>query len=103
MTAQPATTEMQGNPLVRFYHRLSLKQRRTIIGYVFIMPFILGFIFWFLIPALVAGYLTFHNWNLISPPRFVGLDNIERLFTDPILPKSLQASFVYTLFSSANL
>jgi multiple sugar transport system permease protein len=99
MTAQPANVIQQGNPLVRWYNQLTLRQRRTIIGYIFIMPFILGFILWFLIPALVAGYLTFHRWDLITPPRFVGMDNIERLFTDPILPQSLQASFVYTLFS----
>lgn len=99
MTAQPANVTQQGNPLVRWYNRLTLRQRRTLIGYIFIMPFILGFILWFLIPALVAGYLTFHRWDLISPPRFVGTDNIERLFTDPLLPQSLQASFVYTLFS----
>jgi multiple sugar transport system permease protein len=81
------------------YNSLSLSRRRTIIGYVFIMPFILGFFFWFLAPALVAGYLTFHQWNLLSPPRFIGFENIERLFTDPILPQSLKATFVYVFFS----
>jgi multiple sugar transport system permease protein len=79
--------------------QLTLAQRRTIIGYIFIGPFILGFLFWFLIPALVALYLTFHQWNLISPPRFVGFANIERLFIDPILPLSLKATFVYTFLS----
>lgn len=70
-----------------------------IIGYIFIMPFILGFILWFLVPALVAGNLTFQRWNLISPPTYVGFANIERLFNDPILPQSLKATFVYTIFS----
>jgi len=79
--------------------RLTLAQKRTIIGYIFIGPFILGFILWFLIPALVALYLTFQQWNLISPPRFVGLANIERLFKDPLLPMSLKATFLYTILS----
>lgn len=78
---------------------LSLIQRRTIIGYIFIAPFILGFIFWFLIPALVAANLTFQKWNLISPARYIGTANIEKLFTDPILPKSLKATFIYAFFS----
>lgn len=78
---------------------LTLAQRRNIVGYIFISPFILGFLFWFLIPALVALYLTVHQWNLISPPRFVGFQNIERLFTDPLLPQSLKATFTYTIFS----
>jgi multiple sugar transport system permease protein len=78
---------------------LTLSQRRNITGYIFISPFILGFLFWFLIPALIALYLTFHQWNLISAPRFVGLANIERLFSDPLLPQSLRATFVYTIVS----
>jgi multiple sugar transport system permease protein len=80
-------------------HRFTLAQKRTITGYIFIAPFILGFLFWFLIPAAVALYLTFHQWNLISPPRFVGFANIERLFTDPLLPQSLKATFLYTILS----
>jgi multiple sugar transport system permease protein len=78
---------------------LTLVQRRTIIGYIFIAPFILGFILWFLIPALVSANLTFQKWNLISPPRYVGFENIKKLFTDPILPTSLKATFLYTFFS----
>jgi multiple sugar transport system permease protein len=79
--------------------QLTLTQRRTILGYTFIAPFILGFLLWFLIPALVAVYLTFHSWNLITEPRFVGTANIERLFTDPLLPQSLRQTAIYTLFS----
>lgn len=76
-----------------------MSQRRTIIGYIFIMPFILGFLFWFLIPALGAVYLTFQKWNLISPPQFVGLQNIEQLFKDPLLPQSLKATFLFSFIS----
>lgn len=82
-----------------WYNKLSLKRRQTIMGYIFIMPFILGFIFWWLAPALVAGYLSFHRWNLISPPRFIGLDNFERLLSDPLIATSLKATFIYTLTS----
>jgi multiple sugar transport system permease protein len=78
---------------------LTLLQRRTIVGYIFIAPFILGFILWFLVPAVVSANLTFQKWNLISPPRYVGLENIQKLFTDPILPTSLRATFLYTFFS----
>lgn len=79
--------------------RLTLSQRRNIMGFIFISPFILGFIFWFLIPALVAAYLSVHDWNMISAPEFVGLDNFARLFEDPLLPQSLRATFVFTIVS----
>jgi multiple sugar transport system permease protein len=93
--------ESKSNSLLSALRRGSLtqSQRRNINGYIFISPFILGFILWFLIPALIALYLTFHRWNMISSPQYVGLDNIERLFNDPLLPKSLKATFIYTIVS----
>lgn len=74
-------------------------QRRTITGYIFIMPFMLGFLFWFLAPALTAVWLTFTDWNLIRAPRFVGLDNITQLGRDPLFLTSLKVTTVFTLFS----
>jgi multiple sugar transport system permease protein len=85
--------------LLQKYNQLSLSQRRTILGYIFIMPFILGFILWFLIPALLAANLTFQRWNLISPPQYIGFANIENLFKDPLLIQSLKATLIYTLIS----
>lgn len=72
---------------------------RNITGYLFISPFILGFIFWFLIPALIALYLSVHKWNLISAPEFVGFDNVSQLFKDPLLPQALKATVLFTIFS----
>lgn len=77
----------------------SLAFRRNITGWLFISPFILGFILWFLIPALIALYLSVHDWNLISAPEFVGLANVEHLFRDPLLPQALKVTFLYTLIS----
>jgi len=95
-------TQQSASPLAWFsvrYERLTLAQRRTVSGYIFIMPFILGFILWFLLPALVAANLTFQRWNLISPARYIGFGNIERLFNDPLLIQSLRVTFTYTLLS----
>src|SRR5664279_4605023 len=101
MTTQPDVTTSpptSGFSLLR-NRRLTMAQRRTLVGYIFIMPFILGFLFWFLIPALASVYLTFQKWNLISPPQFVGLQNIQHLFNDPLLPQSLKATFLYSFIS----
>ncbi len=94
-TAEVRNTDPRAQPLLK--RRLTLSQRRNITGYLFISPFILGFLLWFLIPALIALYLTVHRWNLISAPQFVGLDNIEHLFNDPLLPQALKATFTYTI------
>lgn len=74
-------------------------QRRTVTGYLFIMPFILGFLLWFLAPALTAIWLTFTDWNLIRAPRYVGLDNIRALGGDPLFWQALKVTTVFTVIS----
>ena len=74
--------------LSRFTPR-TMTGRRAVAGYIFISPFILGFLLWFLIPAGTAAWLAFHEWNLISPPKMVGFANFQKLWTDELLWQSL--------------
>lgn len=74
--------------------------RRTVSGYIFICPFILGVLFWVMIPALTAVWLVFQDWNMISPAEYIGLENITRMFCDdPLFWKSLKITTIYTLTS----
>lgn len=86
-------------PRLGWFSSLPSATRRTITGYLFIMPFILGFLFWFLAPALTAVWLTFTDWNLIRAPRYVGLDNIIRMGTDKLFWQSLKVTTLYTMAS----
>jgi len=70
--------------------------RRNVVGYIFIAPFILGFLFWFLIPALTSLWLVFQKWNMIAPPEFVGLDNFKKLLTDRFFWQALKVTTVYS-------
>lgn len=73
--------------------------RRTIVGYTFIAPFILGFLIWFLIPALISLWLAFHDWNMIQPPKFIGLNNFKNLLSDKLFWQSLKVTTKYTAIS----
>jgi multiple sugar transport system permease protein len=79
--------------------QLTPAQRRNLTGWIFISPFVLGFILWWLIPALIALFLSVNEWNMIKAPEFLGLGNFEHMFNDPLLPQSLRATFVYTIVS----
>lgn len=85
--------------LVKRFTPRTLAGRRTVVGYVFIMPFILGFLIWFLAPAAVAIWLTFQDWNLLTSPRFVGLKNVGNLWGDSLFWQSLKVTTVFTLVS----
>ncbi|WPP40968.1 sugar ABC transporter permease [Paenibacillus hunanensis] len=72
----------------------SLKANLT--GYTFISPFIIGFLAFTLIPMFISLYLSFTSYNLFSPPRWVGLSNFEKMFTnDPKYWNSVKVTLYY--------
>lgn len=98
------TLEMPWSQLIsilsRFLHWFKTPRgRRTITGYLFVSPFLLGVLFWVLYPALMAAWLTFQNWNLITPAKFVGVENFTTMFNDSLFWQALKVTSIYTVFS----
>jgi multiple sugar transport system permease protein len=67
--------------------------------YVFISPWIIGYLIFTLGPIIFSGYLSFTRFNLSDPPVWVGLQNYRLLLQDSIFWKSLQVSAYYTFLS----
>jgi multiple sugar transport system permease protein len=59
----------------------SFWDRSNVAGYVFISPWLIGFLVFTLIPMLASLYYSFTDYNLLGPPDFVGLANYEEMFT----------------------
>lgn len=53
-------------------------------GYLFVLPTLLGLAVFVVIPAFNAGYLSFTRYDLLSPPRFVGVRNYVRALDDSV-------------------
>jgi len=68
-------------------------------GYLFTSPFLIGLVVFTAFPMVYAIWLSFHRWNLIGEPRFVGLDNYIRALTHPTALLSLYNSAFYTIFA----
>jgi multiple sugar transport system permease protein len=73
--------------------------RRTITGYIFISPFILGVMFWVFYPALMAAWLAFQKWNLITPAKYAGLENFQTMFNDTLFWQALKVTSIFTFVS----
>ena len=73
--------------------------RRTLIGYIFVGPFILGVLLWVVVPAATAGWLAFQEWDMITPAEFVGFANFRELLGDKLLLQALKVTAVYTFVS----
>src|SRR6478672_2946360 len=71
--------------------------RRALWGYLFISPWILGLIFFIVGPMLVSLYWSFHAYDLLSAPYWVGLDNYRYALSggDDLFWPSLGRSFYY--------
>ena len=82
-----------------FHYFKTPEGRRTFWGYLFISPFILGVMLWVVYPAGMAAWLAFQQWNLITPPKYVGLANFKTMFADPLFWQSLKVTFTYTFIS----
>jgi multiple sugar transport system permease protein len=78
--------------------RLSARQREAISFYLLISPWLIGFIAFTLGPMLVSLGVSFTDWDLLSAPNYIGLENYERLFTrDRQFWQSLRVTLVYTV------
>ncbi len=69
--------------------------RRYGMPYLFISPFFIVFLVFSLFPLLYAFYLSFHSWDGMSAPKFVGLANFIRLLTvDAFFKQSIANTFI---------
>jgi len=67
-------------------------------GYLFLLPSLIGFLLFVLAPILISLALSFHEWDLLTPPEYVGAANYTELFTnDPVFGAVLKNTFWYTL------
>ena len=65
-------------------------------GYLFLLPWLLGFFLLTLGPMLVSLYLSFTDFDLLTSPGWVGWDNYVRMFTsDPKFLQSLKVTGLY--------
>jgi multiple sugar transport system permease protein len=66
---------------------------------VFIAPALLGFLVFLLWPTLRGIYLSFTRFNLLTPAKWVGLDNYDRMVHDPIFWSSLRVTVEYVIIN----
>lgn len=76
------------------------KQREQQLGYLFILPFAVGFLIFHATPALISFIISATNMRFLSNLgnlKFVGLSNFIELFQDAEVMAALGRSFLYSL------
>jgi multiple sugar transport system permease protein len=77
--------------------RLARQEEREF--YLFISPWIIGFVLFGAGPIIASAVLSFMNWSLLSTPTWAGLANYQRLFNDPLFGTTVKNTLVYAVGS----
>ena len=89
LSALAATSQAQADSRRRKLHK--------IFPYVWILPAVLLYSIFKLVPMVAGLYLALLDWNGIDPPKFVGLRNFARMFSDETIALALFHNTVYAL------
>src|SRR5690606_35879682 len=73
------------------------RREQALVGYLFILPDLLGLLIFLVGPMLMAFVISFTDWRLTGVPEFVGLRNYEIIFKDPKFGASLGRTILYTI------
>jgi multiple sugar transport system permease protein len=76
---------------------ISFRRREAIFGWIFILPAAIGLVVFQLGPVLASLYLSFTNYDIVSPPKWIGIANYTKLATaDSLYLKSLTVTAYYS-------
>lgn len=83
-----------------FHRVLPQSRRRELTGLLFVLPVVLGTLILNVIPAAASLLLSFSEWDLLTPPRFIGLANFRELLTaDPFALGALRNTIFFVIGS----
>lgn len=72
-----------------------MTSKKKYLPYLLVSPYIIHFLLFVAFPVIFSIVLTFNNWNIISPMKFIGLGNYTRLFHDPVFFQSITNTLLF--------
>ena len=96
--ARPATRRSPGLVGWLVGANSPLERNQALWGYLFLLPWIIGLIIFVVGPIIASAYFSLHEYDVLTPPKFIGLDNYVRAFTgDNKFWPSLSRTLVYSV------
>lgn len=78
---------------------ISKKRTRNFEFHILWLPFLVLFFVFTILPILSSVVLSFTDFDAVSMPKFVGLENYFRMFTsDEVLPVALKNTVLFAVF-----
>lgn len=89
-------TQRSSTPTTKRHWR---QRREAIDAYIFMSPVIIGLLVFTVGPIIVSLFLSFTKYNLLSDPKWIGIDNYIKMYGEALFWKSLTVSAVYSVVS----
>lgn len=76
--------------------RRTRAKRQNLWALLFLGPWLIGFVVFTAGPMIGSLYLSFTDYDLLTSPKWAGLANFRRMFTDdPVFLESLKVTLIY--------
>jgi multiple sugar transport system permease protein len=79
--------------------RVAHRRHEALWAYVFLAPFILGFLIWQAVPVFLSLAYSFTDYDIFRPPVWAGLKNYQTMLADELFWVSLVNTAIYTLLA----
>lgn len=77
--------------------RVLFWRNRKVVPYLFILPNMVLFLTFMIVPLIMTFYYSAVKWNGMGKPKLIGFDNFIYIFGDEVFRKSLFNTFYYTI------
>jgi multiple sugar transport system permease protein len=77
--------------------KLARQEERA--AYLFLAPWLIGLVIFVIIPVVASLAISMTDWNLMNPPRWVGLANYDKMLNDRDFWQSLGVTLKYVMLS----
>jgi multiple sugar transport system permease protein len=77
----------------------TLFYKDSVCAWIFVAPALIGFTVFYLVPCIRAIHISLTDWNLLRPPKFVGLQNYARLWADAQFWNAMRVTLLYVLYN----
>lgn len=74
-----------------------MARQEALWGYAMVAPLIIGLAIFFYVGLSASLYLSFTEWDVLTAPKWVGLENYQRFVQNPLYLKTLWNSLRFTL------
>lgn len=94
---------MENSAAVKKKNAASKKHKKSSLGenryegFLYVLPWLIGFLAFTLYPFVYSFFLSFTKFDLVSAPKWIGLKNYIRLFQDDVFIKSTSVLFQYVV------